>query len=274
MAGSEVYELDNILGSVTVGSKTLSFSGEAYGGVLEMQYRYPWKDHEGQLNCDVHFSIRFAPWIGKPVSQLPYLDKLLKCFDLGQNAATINLMLEIDGLQVLTAAGGALFKDQDSIDLFVLLRYLRNIRDILSVLNIGMIFTDGFKVSVDELQLTEETWQMLVELKKRRGNDLGDVTCVIEPTNNEEVANMSNGLASDKPMPYRLEQRLARHLNVFGKRIDCGLIRIDYSAMQMKLKNIEDVILIGRPVALKFVPAKDCVVNVEVIRDPPVVTHR
>jgi hypothetical protein len=95
----DAWTFDEIRGAIFVGQKTARFEGTACNDILQLQLTLP-NTYEPQSSCSVTFGTDFQAWEGRPVTGLPFAERLLRFAEQLMVEAPLKLEIDIDGKRI------------------------------------------------------------------------------------------------------------------------------------------------------------------------------
>ncbi len=103
------WQFDDIRGKIFVGQKTAQFEGTACNEMLTLQLTLP-STHETSSSCSVNLGISFHTWEGRPVTALPFAERLLRLAEELMHEAPLKLEIDISGKRI-SSIGPSRFPD-------------------------------------------------------------------------------------------------------------------------------------------------------------------
>jgi hypothetical protein len=167
----ESHLLREIVGTVYKGTKSGTFTGTCYDGMLKLELTQNFDERKSTI----YFSVDVDSWHGKLLRSLPYLEEIYKFYDFINRGCRTSLAFEIEGVSMGEAEckiNGPL----PQISFFYEgIRYARDIRDLAKLLDMNIPYQSNFAISRAECQEIHKLWYMLVELPQKRGLSIGEM---------------------------------------------------------------------------------------------------
>jgi hypothetical protein len=259
--------LDDFQGQVTGGRKSFVFDGSTFDGLYSLSYRYSFPDGAGPVSSSsMNMTLNSRRWEGRSIVALPYAEKLFLFIERVKAGTPLYFELEIDGRKMLSAIGHDFFADPNAQDLYGILRYLRNAKDILKIIGADVIFpANSFELSSADAAAIEKVWHLLFEYPKTSGKALGEITCGIEPVNEQALEALVKAVGTEAPgIQIQLIQHSSEALNIVGERINVPPISLEYSSVNLSLEAGAQFKL-GESSPVKVLPRDECVVTVRAV---------
>ncbi|MBI1891717.1 MAG: hypothetical protein HYS18_13785 [Burkholderiales bacterium] len=256
------FSLDDVLGELVGGKKSVTFSGSTYQGLIAIEFTYEFGESSSE-NCTISTEIDFSSWNTKTLLTLPYFEKIYKYYDALFHGKSIGLRLEIDGEKVISG-NGADFADEDHVGrVYSLLRYIRNVRAILKFIGTDVPYAENIRLSLNDVEDVEYFYNLLIEHKQMRGEQLGTVSFTVIPHIGEVVQSSIMSLMSGEANAIRIEQSFGQPLNLYGTKITLPRIAISYSRMRAQDPINLTQVIPGEAISMKLIPLEDCAMHVE-----------
>jgi len=263
--GSGKAMVADIMGTITGGTESFTFSGELFNGIYQMSYQVPLHS-SGLLTLDMKGKISLSPWVGKAVRQLPYFDKYRSLCCAVASEQAVQSCLEVDGQELTSVGDLKLMSKTEAVSFLGVLNYVSMVRDLLTVLGKDLPL-QLVTVSAEDTAAVEEAWLWICHINGRRGDEWGPGHIHLVPLTEENLRDLKDFIQSGTPSPMQVEQELAQPLNLLGHLVSVGPLRIVLSSAILKSEHDVANIKIGESVKIAFTPTNDCAVTVTVEND-------
>ncbi|WP_211474922.1 hypothetical protein [Collimonas humicola] len=265
-----VLALDDFVGEIVTGTKSFKFEGRAFNGLYRLRYRFNFSEEMGIQDLPVEFLFNYETWEGRTVTQLPYFDKLLRYFEALQNNWIGSWILEIEGKEVITGSGtGAAALDSDS-DTHTMLRYLKNVREILSLLGTDVPFTRA-QISGKDISAVISLWSMLCEQPRRNSNEFQlPSSNQLTPANKSQATALSDAVKRGDAMAVEIDRHFDEPFNFCGTYLKINPVKLHYSKVRFGLIDSKKITP-KKTVGIAMTPEEDCVFLVSLSETPFVI---
>jgi len=264
--GTPQFVLDDVVGEIVGGAESMTFSGKNFGGLITFEYTYVFNNGGTQTVC-THSDVDYSVWEGKDLRTLPYFDKLFKFYETLFNGGKARISTELDGMEVMSGKGADLLDKESIKDLYTHLRYIRNVRSILRLVNKKFLFVESISVSEEDVIRVEQIYHLLFESRNLRGDQIEPIFCELTLSDN----NVSNAelekLMSEEGSPMQFEIQNGESLNFLGIYFPSPKLRLSYSKMQLIPHEPIGQDCVGKNIPVTMRPAHDCQVEVELADD-------
>lgn len=170
---------DDIVGMVTSGQKSFSFSGSAFEGILNMEYVYPVKSHD--KNVDMTIGTNYNSWLGKELRTLQYLSKIQELFKKVAEGSGVETWLDTSNGIVFKADIGHIFSSASAITQHGFLKYVSMCKKIAEKLDLLVMFRDDIIVTLQEFEKLEKIVARFEGKIKVQADDLtSNPVCTME----------------------------------------------------------------------------------------------
>lgn len=145
---SFVENFDDIVGTISIGSKSFSFSGTACNGVFSFNYQKG--INPKKTSATINTTVNFAKWTNLDVRVLPYFNKLHSLFEKISKGWSFFTCLEIDGMEMLKSKELSMNKFDFINDIYRTLSIIETVRILATALNIKIAFDPNFYFTAQE----------------------------------------------------------------------------------------------------------------------------
>jgi hypothetical protein len=256
------FSLDDIQGKLIGGSKTVTFSGSTFRGLLSFEFTYE-LHKEGRQNCTVSTETDFSSWTGKTLCSLPYFNKIFQFYEALFQKNKMCLDLEIDGEKILSGRGNNFAEEEHVGRVYSLLRYVRNVREILKFIGTDVSFTENVHLTSDDVEDVEYFYNLLIKHKEKHGIQLGMLNLKVIPYVDGLVQDSLRTMMTAESTAIRIEQSYSQPLNLYGVKLPLPRIAIYYSKMHVENPINLEQITPGESIELKLLPLEDCTMHVQ-----------
>ncbi|GJJ02767.1 hypothetical protein RugamoR64_33050 [Duganella rhizosphaerae] len=251
---------DDIFGEVVGGTESITFSGSMFGGMYSLQLSCDFDTNgAGHTSSEINFEI----WEGRSIKSLPYFDKLFQLYSAYVEEKNMCLAVEVEGRTLLSGGQVKLGNKEKCLEIYGLLRHLRNVRYILNALNLDTKFSTEVEVSYDDWTAAEEVYQYLHAYSGLVGNQIEpckiDITIGSE-TNDEQAQQLTDGRFA----AIKLERPCNLPLNLFGLQIANAVVSIIFTSATLRNEIPLQVLSANKNVELEIHPSSDCVVHTKI----------
>ncbi|MGZ3237096.1 MAG: hypothetical protein ACXWIN_00340 [Burkholderiaceae bacterium] len=257
--------LDDVVGFLTGGTKSITYKGKVFNGLLGFEFRYELNSTSADNNQMITTHLNLTSWENKSVRALPYFEKMYKWFEALFRQTNLTIALEIEGDPIFSATSNSLMSESDAQDLYAMFRYIRNVRAIMQLLRIDIPFRSDFIAGPDEVRWTEQVYTLLFDYKKLRGKDIPNMNFQISPFDSPDAEEHIRASLSGEARAMKIEQTLDQPFKAFGREISILRLVIHYSAATLSLTSIIPQIKPGKFIPMTMQPAENCVVDVAII---------
>lgn len=267
-ATGAVFMMDDFVGEIVAGSRSLTFDGSVFDGLYGMRYRFEHSSSDVQRNQSIDFKLCCDTWQGRSVRELPYFEKLHRYFDALSKGWTVSLTLEVEGAELLAGSAAAIKMSESMNETHLLLTYIKCMRDLLALWRLDIPFNDS-PISVTDIEEVYGLWLLLCAGPKL-GAEVSPGSCRIVPQNDEEAAALRASLDSGQPLAIAFGREFAETFNLMGCYASVSPVRLQYSQVKLQADFRTVEIEAGKSIGLAIVPTNDCVFSIEQ-PDPPCV---
>lgn len=148
------YSVGDIYGHITSGSKSFTFNGDAYEGLLKLTYRCPLDGSSDVFSMTL--AVDWNRWDGIYINDLPYFEKLLAFYSRITKDFTLYVSLEVEGREVLKTKTNKFGDDEGPAQADEFLQYLHWCRTIANYLRVQPKFCPDYSCTEDEFNVIRE----------------------------------------------------------------------------------------------------------------------
>jgi hypothetical protein len=145
---NQIEIFDDIHGYISKGSKSFTFSGNAFNGLLSFKYTKSILTRKNKN--DITLSLNLEQWNGKDINDLPYFNKLFSFVTKLALGWEIFTALEVNGDRVFKSDGDDLSKSDYYENLNTFFYYVHRSRVILKYLNQSVSFDRSYSFTGEE----------------------------------------------------------------------------------------------------------------------------
>jgi len=254
--GSNTF-VDDIVGEIIGGSKSITVSGHAFGGLYALRITC---DRDLQGTCHSSSKFHFDRWEGKSIRALPYFDKAFQLYTEFFEERSMDLTIEAEGRAVLSGKGVLLGNKDKCVEVYRLLRHIRNVKFILSALNLDVRFNSEIEISNGDVEGAEITYQYLNAYKGLIGSEIATFKIYLDitPASSEEgLAQFVRGAAG----VIKMERPYNGLINLMGLLVENVVVNITFTHAALRNLLPHQMLNAGECVELEIHPAEDCVVH-------------
>ncbi|MGU5686000.1 hypothetical protein ACV1DN_17535 [Aeromonas allosaccharophila] len=247
----DFVHLDEIDGSISVGSKYLSFKGSACNGIFEIEYLKSL--NVADTKTTMQMSLQITKWDGLNISNLPFFKKLRNFISKIAEGWTVFTSLEIDGNVILKNTGSKYDTNSFIRTISSILEYTENCRVIAEFCEKDIIFSSKISFSQEEFSFLAEA------ANKMRNVETYDATLLREKPTCKVIADegCKNIIAikeGDKPATIRIEQPSGSLAKLFSQEINLPPQVIILESVRPIIKTDIDKIKAGEHVLIEWAP--------------------
>ncbi|PZP98314.1 MAG: hypothetical protein DI587_14805 [Variovorax paradoxus] len=209
------------------GNDWMTLTAIAFKGVMSLKIRLPLPGNSQKASWTMQVSC--DPWLGKSLSELAQLDRIVRFVDRLRDAPSSNVEIEIDGRILLqsTTRGPLEYRDLKSVS--ALVGYVLDVRDICEILSIDVRFSE-LSVSFHEAEQIRLFADILRATKGPRPFRPEDEFTTPVRASDELAALVSE--PSDRLVRWVTPEA---QINVFGQEVRIPSITSFLSCMQVSL---------------------------------------
>lgn len=243
--------LDEIDGSISVGSKYLSFKGSACNGIFEIEYLKSL--NVADTKTTMQMSLQITKWDGLNISNLPFFKKLRNFISKIAEGWTVFTSLEIDGNVILKNTGSKYDTNSFIRTISSILEYTENCRIIAEFCGKDITFSSKTSFSQEEFSFLAEV------ANKMRNVETYDATLLREKPTCKVIADegCKNIIAikeRGKPATIRIEQPSGSLARLFSQEINLPPQVIILESVFPIIKTDIDKIKAGEHVLIEWAP--------------------
>lgn len=219
-----IFIFDDVNGEVVGGLKSATFSGKSLGGIFEIVCKFNVDTVEGSTS-NFRMQTDFSLWESKGIRSLPYFEKLFNFYEQVTQKMTVQIVLEFEGEQIFKAIS---YRCSGFLENYRMLRYIRNVRLILSKLNRDFLFQNNYFISAIEAEHVEDTYHLLTELSRLKGKEIGSQKLTLTVGDTDEAVQAAYRIKSKKMQCIRLEFPDVARINLLGNIVQLPTVEVCY----------------------------------------------
>jgi hypothetical protein len=253
-SGDRSERFDDVQGQVSGGTKSFSFRGASCAGTFEVAFSAPFDG----VQSDGKFSIacEFAPWLGRDIRFLPYIDRLEAIFDLAIRGWKVDFDLEIDGISQVRARSGVRLGVDDLEPILGAIRYVKRCGEIARFLGAEVRFELGHGVSEDDYIRIADVANIIRGCKVYEASDLA-CDPVVHVVASSDCVNIE-ALACSQEADHRMKvQYDGGSVLLFGTELALPMLEISLDDVQPKLPEDLSSIEPGTSVPVRLLRGPD-----------------
>lgn len=258
----ECMPIDDFHGEITEGTKSFTFRGATYAGLLGLEYRVLLSSANQPRIVEVSFDIRTSIWEGKNVSALPYLDKALLFFEKLANGSCVEFRLEIDGNHAFAARSVQLEQNRDIFFIYRMLKYIRNVRELARFLSLEITLKKYIKISAEDFDWLNILYHLIFQVKEDAAAKINSLSMRVVPKSAEHLRELEKSLKSCEPQAMRIDQQFERPVNLLGTELSLPCLTFIYSKVRLRPKSKGIRPKIRKPIEVETLPADGCALTV------------
>lgn len=249
---SQVRTFDDMLGSLNVGRKSITFSGSNCDGVLHISFQKSFQ--EESVLTKGQFFLDLKRWNGRDIRHIPYHQKIDQLFSDLADGWRLEFALELEGMELLSGK----FNDSKSLSPYissinVLLAYSMRARSLARHLNERIDFRDDISFTKEEHRALIDALEIF-DLKRvyERAEMTSNVTCSLVLTDESAASVLQERKAPTEIMIRSAEKESIR---IFDRLLVLPPLEIVLQAVFPKLLGRATPTRSGRKIRLEFEPA-------------------
>jgi hypothetical protein len=215
----------------------------------------------------IHFDLCCDSWRGRTVRELPYFDKLYRYFDALHEGRHINLALEVEGAELLTASSSGGIAQEALNEMRLILRYIKCMRELLALWKLHVPFSDT-PIPTTAVKQVFELWSLLCARPMLPWKRLSPGHCDVTPQNYTEATALRTTLESAQPLAIKIGREFPEPVNLMGSYVSLNPVRLYYSQVKLQADVPTADVKAGKSLRLAVVPMQDCVFSVEQSEPP------
>ncbi len=262
---SVVESLDDILGNISFGRQSFTFSGSACNGIFN--FRYQMSLDKKNSSARVNLTIDFDKWSGINVLSLPYFNKLHSFFEKLHDKWGLFTTLEIDGVEMLRSNEVAMDTYNFPKEILGTLDIINMARTIASTLNTPIFFNPAYSFSAQEVSEFFDAVSIARGESILYKDDLKEnITCELVVDNNLDVFAQLAGL--NEPVDFNMVQANGKELHLFGQSIKLPntLVQVRSATPRITstkpLKNLTN----GDALTIEWIPSEKFECKIEFVK--------
>jgi hypothetical protein len=194
-----IFQVDDLHGSITSGTRTFTFSGTACADVLSLSVKMALTATPSSEG-DFTLGIDFDRWVGKDVSALPYFERLHELYSKIHDGWTVDVKLEVDGRYLLGAKMHVPTENNYFAAAHVVLEYVNRARTLVAGLGARVNFHLKPSFSSDDHMRLAEMVNILQGEDPLNAETVDGMSCTLIATN--DAANIR--LLKNEPVAHRV----------------------------------------------------------------------
>ncbi|MBB0027245.1 hypothetical protein [Ralstonia pickettii] len=262
-----VFVMDDFVGEIVAGSQSFTFEGHAFDGLYHMRYQCEHARVREPRDQKIHFDLCCDSWRGRSVRELPYFDKLYRYFDALREGWHINLTLEVEGAELLTASSSGGIAPEALNEMRLFLRYIKCMRELLALWKLDVPFSDT-PIPTTAVKQVFELWSLLCARPMLPGQRLSPGHCDVTPQNYTEATALRTSLDSAQPLAIKIGREFPEPFNLMGSYVSLSPVCLHYSQVKLQVDVPTADVKAGKSLRLAVVPMQDCVFSVEQSEPP------
>lgn len=258
--GSIVDTFDDIHGLINSGTKSFSFSGNAFD--LLFCFRYKKLLDKNDNNANFKMQINYDVWEGKKIAYIPFFDKIYGLYSKMAQGWMLFTALEVEGARILSSVGMQVNKWKYLIDTNNFLHYISCCRIISKEFDLKVVFTSNVSFSAEEHQKITNIANTIKGKNNLNINNCdGNASCLFVVEKNKENIKYLNKLEDSISM--ELIQEKGEKIMLFGNEFELPSKKITLDFVKPKVQGNIDKIKIGDLVKVEWIPQKQfkCTIN-------------
>jgi hypothetical protein len=262
-----IFVLDDLVGEIVAGSQSFTFEGSTFGDLYRINYRCNRERDVLDKIQPINFEFRSEQWRGRPVRDLPYLDKIYRYIDALRGGSEIFLSLEVEGRVLLEATSSQIMAPDAINELHFLLAHIRRVRDLLALWNTDVDFDDS-PVAVGDIGKIHALWMLMCDRPKKSGEELSPGHANVTPQNENEANTLRTAIESRQALAIAFGREFPETFNLVGSYISVHPVRLHYSQVNLQASVPIKEIGSGRALRVDIVPTKHCNFSIELSHPP------
>ncbi|NOR72157.1 MAG: lysogenic conversion protein [Methylomarinum sp.] len=256
-----VEVFDDILGTITFGTKSFAFNGSAYNKIFSLSFRKNLVGSHNEANFTMHFC--FDQWEGMNLMSLPYFDKVLSLISKLAQGWEIYTSLEIMGVQIFSSQGMQLNELDYILCTNTLLHYTKRCKIISIALRQDIDFTSDVSFTADEHQNIVEIVEIIEGEQVYDESKVSNLTCNLLV--DDECKNVKMLVESTEPTSMQWVEKVADKVSLFGNDVTLPAKIISLDPVIPKIRGKVDELKSGDAIKIEWVPQKGfkCTVSYE-----------
>lgn len=245
--------LDDVKGSISLGSHSLNFDGLSCSGVFKVHYNIPIDGKSKKTKFSI--SLQFDQWNGKDIRLLPFHEKLLETFSRLRDGWKLITALEVDGIEIFRSTGMQ-FDDLDYVlEISSFLYYTEVCKKIAAA------FSQIIKFKSD-VSYTEEEFSSLArivsDIEKKEGYSQGDLkgnaSFELVITDPDETRKF---LESKEAASIKFAANTGEFISLFDTHIPLPPLTIEQGPVILNVIGDYDDMKAGDTVTIELVPQEN-----------------
>ncbi|MES2832899.1 MAG: hypothetical protein V4695_13015 [Pseudomonadota bacterium] len=263
------HALDDFHGELVFGTKSCTFEGAAFGGLLCIKYRIEFLPNHKLSIGNVSFELMASNWCGKNILSLPYFEKALACFKYFSDGWNIDLVLEVDGKAAFRGQSTKLIQKEGPRYTYLMLEHIRIVRDLSRFFGISILFLENSNVSEEDLRWLEYLHRLIIQDKNDKKNTIESVFINVSPACVEEQSGLEGLLQCGEPTAVRFEHRFERAVNFLGTLFFLPSVMLVYSKAYVRPYYKNSRPKLNKIIKVKVLPKENC--NLTIYRSDEVI---
>lgn len=218
--GSDVLSVDDIFGTVILGTKSFKFSGEIFDGLCSVHVRKGIdKSLEiGAVEEIVEFSFDYSRWLNKELKNLPYFEKAFALARALSSNCSSKWEMEVEGEVALRMHQRCALENRSVMSHYYIFPYIDSVRKICSAIGLHVKFIQTNISSAE----AREAYKAAIILS----TSFDKVTCGsqsymadVMPQTPQQVKLINDLIASEKPHAVKIENAFPVPIRIFNTQI-------------------------------------------------------
>ncbi|KAA0888082.1 hypothetical protein [Oryzomonas rubra] len=261
---NEIFFLDDLVGEIIVGRDSFSFKGTAFNDILEFSFTQP---HTKNPLKEFTFSmvVDFNCWNGKSVNSMQYFDKIYNFFDLFvEQKWQLFTKFEIEGKEIYSNKSPNFSDTDDLHNLYISLRYVFLLKEVLKYLNIDLKFNSNFEYIPELHALLSDIYRIASGKNVLSADEIAVQSCAI--TADKQLHNINTLYNATEAASITIKQRAHTEVEIFGQKVI--LPAISYIYTKVKPKFVDDISTIkpNQDCHIEWVPELDCQCIIDIVK--------
>lgn len=212
--GAQSY-LDDMVGELAYGSKECSFTGNCCNKIIGLNFSRAISEfgHSSPINI----GLDFHSWKDKNIVTLPFFDRIYSFFSTLYNKGSLNILMEIEGLQIFSGKVDDLNLRDFVIDTYFFLRYTKAARTISKFTRTDLYFDPQVTFSAQEMEHLLHVEKVVENEYILRAKDLtSNINCLLHFEDSDALK-----MLKKNPQPGKVifKQDMGDTLKIFDKDV-------------------------------------------------------
>jgi len=257
-----VETFDNVLGTITFGTRSFTFNGTAFNELFSLSYRKDLDDSHNEVNLTMHFC--FDQWEGISLTRLPYFDKVLSLISKMAQGWEIFTSLDVMGINIFSSQGMKLNELDYILCTNTLLHYIVHCKIISIALRQEIHFTYDVAFTADEHQNIAEIVEIIEGGQVYGESNVSNLTCNLLV--DDECKNVKMLIEPSEPTSIQWVEKVSEKVSLFGNDVTLPVKIISLDFVAPKIYSKVDELRSGDTIKIEWVPQKGfkCTVRYEI----------